>query len=355
MMNLDRVLPLPAAIVLLLLAGACSQTDELPAPEPTAEVTITPATTGDLPVVVTGYGTVEFDPAGQRTLATEIEARVLALEALPGDVVKKGEVVLRLGPSSSTAVEIARVRRDALAAEAAAARARRLRTDGFASDGDVETAESAAKDFKTLADSLESRAGEISSLRAPIAGVVDALFVEPGDLVSPGAQLVRLASHDAVQARVGVEIEDAIRLSDGAPVRLSGIDGGGLTVDSVIRTIDYRVDPASRMTSVFVPIPPGQGLLSGEAVRAELTAEVRRGVVLAPRESVFVDETGPYVFVEVDGKAVLRRVETGVTVRGLTEMVSGLTAGEGVIVEGAAVLSDGMLVREAGAAAGTQP
>jgi membrane fusion protein (multidrug efflux system) len=328
-----------------------------PPPEPVAEVTTIQAVSGDLPVLVDGYGVVEFDPAGQQTLASEIEARVLAVNALPGDFVRRGTVLLHLGPSASAAVEIARVRRDAIAAESAAARARRLRVDGFMSDGDVEAAESAAQDLTALAESLEGRAEEISALHAPIDGILDALFVEPGNLVGPGSQLARLASPDSVQARVSVEIEDVGQLHRGSAVRLFGVDSRSVALDSVVRTIDSRVDPATRMAAVFVPIPAGQGLLPGEAVRAEITAEVRRGVVLVPRESVFLDETGPYVFVSTEGKASLRRVVLGITVQKNTEIQRGLVAGELVIVEGAAVLSDGMRVREAGAASapsGTQ-
>jgi membrane fusion protein (multidrug efflux system) len=75
---------------------------------------------------------------------------------------------------------------------------------------------------------------------------------------------------------------------------------------------------------------------------------VKPGVVLVPRESVFVDETGSYVFVEDQGKATLRRIQTGITVHGSTEITGGLSPGEAVVVEGAAVLSDGMQVRQPG-------
>ncbi|NQV86165.1 MAG: hypothetical protein HQ492_03715 [Woeseiaceae bacterium] len=99
------------------------------------------------------------------------------------------------------------------------------------------------------------------------------------------------------------------------------------------------------MTSIYVAIPPGSGFFAGQAVRAELTAEVRQAVVVVPRQSVFADELGHYVFIEVDGKANLRRVEPGTTVFNKTEIVSGIAAGDTVIVEGAAILANGMKVR----------
>jgi hypothetical protein len=52
---------------------------------------------------------------------------------------------------------------------------------------------------------------------------------------------------------------------------------------------------------------------------------------------------------------MLRRVDAGQTTGNQTEIVAGLAAGEKVIVEGAAVLSDGMLIRQASLPSGQQP
>lgn len=337
-----------------VLAG-CSQPAGEPAPEPVAEVSTAPAVIGDLPVVLTGFGRVEFDPAGQHTLSAEIEARVLEVLARPGDAVSKGSVVLRLGPSSGTGLDLARSRRDALAAQAAAERTRRLRDDGFASDADVEAADTNAQDLAALADSLAGRAGSVSALRSPIDGVVDAVLVAAGDLIPPGAQLVRLASPQAIQARISVEIEDAARLRTGGAVQLERLDPSAETLASSIRLIDHRVDPSTRMASVLVPIPAGHGFLTGEAVSAELVAEVRQGCVLVPRRAVLADEGGSYLFLAADGRAALRRVRAGLTTGEQTEILSGLDGGETVIVEGAAILSDGMRIRLAASAPEPRP
>ena len=115
----------------------------------------------------------------------------------------------------------------------------------------------------------------------------------------------------------------------------------GATVDG----IDYRVDPTSRSASVYVLVPQNAGMLPGEAVRAEITTGVRANVVLVPRHSVFLDESGWFLFVAKDGVAELHRVETGLTVGESTEITSGVAAGDTVVVEGGAILTDGMKVR----------
>lgn len=327
------------------LIAACSRQPDVAVPEPVAEITTVVAAVTDLPVIITGYGNVEFDPKGQRILTSEIEATVLELTALPGDSVKSGDAVVRLVPSSSAGVEVARTRRDANAAIATAARTRRLRADGLASDADVEVSVVAARDLDALATSLESRVGSIKALRSPIDGVVDAILVEPGVIVAPGTALARIASPGSIQARIDVEIEDVGDLTIGDGVRIDGHDRSETSLHTIIRMIDLRVDVVTRMTSVYVTIEPGSGFFAGQAVRAQLTVETKQAVVVVPRQSVFADELGHYVFAVVDGKAELRRVDSGVTVIDQTEIVSGVASGDTIVVEGAAILANGMKVR----------
>lgn len=328
------------------LTTGCSKSSQEPqALEPVAAVTLVDVGVGNLPLLTHSYGAIEFDPSGQHTLTTDIEARVVELKTLPGARVAEGDVILRLGLSSASSLQLAQARRNAQAAQAALARARRLRTDGLASDADVETAQASADDMTALADSLEQRLGAVSNLPAPISGIVTELLVEPGQLVVPGSQLARLSSPDALRARMRVEVEDAAALENGDPVHLTALDRTGAEMETMISSIDLRVDSATRMATVFATVLAGHGLLPGEAIRAEITRAMLRGVVLVPRASVFTDEKGNYVFVASKEKAELRRVTTGATTGDFTQIRNGLSDGEKIVLEGAAILSDGMKIR----------
>jgi membrane fusion protein (multidrug efflux system) len=333
-------------LALLALAG-CGGPEPEVAVEPVALVSLANAVTADIPVVIRGYGSVEFDPASKRTLNAEIEARVLELLATAGDAVEKDQVIVRLVPSTAGDTEVTRARRDAASAQAAAERTRRLRADGLASNADVEAADNTARDLLEQAASLEARSGNILTLRAPVSGVVDGLLAEPGDLVAPGIPIVRLASPDAVRARIGIEVTDAPQLQAGAPVRLRSLDNAATEVDTVISLVDTRIDPVTRMAAAMVDIPAGAGFLAGEAVRADITAGTRAAAVIVPRAAVFEDETGSYVFVAHGDTAGLTRVETGLTNGDNTEILAGIAAGDAIIVEGAATLADGMKIRTA--------
>lgn len=329
----------------LLALCACAKPSEPPVGEPVAEVETATAERGDLAITVAGYGTIDFDPAAQRVLSTEIDARVAAVLVQPGAAVERGQSLLRLGPSSSTGLDLTQAREDAAAARSELARQQRLRADGLASDADVEQAATRARDLAARSAMLSENVGTLRRLRSPMDGVVDRIFVATGDIVAAGGQLLKLAAPDAVQARISLEAEDASRLAVGDPLEISTLDGAAHRAESRISEIDARVDPDTRMATVLASVPSGRGFLAGEAVRAEMVAEVRQDVVLVPREAVLNDETGPYVFLAQQGQAKRRRVQTGEGSRSSTEILSGLAAGDTVITRGNAVLSDGMKLK----------
>ncbi len=336
----------PAAIGLIAFATACSGPAEQVADEPVAEITATPVIVTDLKEVIEGFGVVEFEPSGQNTIAAEIESHVVEILASPGDAVSAGAPVMRISPSSGAGLEIATAVRDASNAEAAAARSRRLRADGLASNADVEAAETNARDLSARAANLQSRADAISTVSAPAAGVIDQIFIAQGDLVPAGSPLARIASPDSIRARIGVEIEDALRLKAGDAASLNALDKGGAADEGLIRNVDRRVDPATRMATVLVDLHAGHGFAAGEAIRAELAVDIKTNAIAAPRKAIFYDENGAHVFVAVNGAAEKRAIDLGIISGDLVEVTRGLAPTDRVIVEGGAVLSDGMKIRE---------
>ncbi|KCZ51936.1 efflux RND transporter periplasmic adaptor subunit [Henriciella sp. AS95] len=346
-----RLFPSIAILTLSLLAG-CSKPSEPPVAEPVARVSTAPAVRGDLPLNVIGYGTVQFDPSRQQVLTTQIESRVAETLVQPGATVDAGSPLLRLAPSSASSLDLTQALADAAGARDELARQQRLRADGLASDGDVERAQTSANDLTARANTLSRNIGDVRTLSAQSSGVVDAVLVSPGDVVPAGSPLVRLSEPDAIQARINFELEDATRLASGDVVHLTGLDGGTHLTDAAIATIDLRVDPATRMTSIIVPLPPGNGFLAGEAVRATAVGDTKSQVILTPRSAVFTDEQGDYVFIDQQGKAERRRVESGETNGDLTEIVSGVSEGEQVVIKGGAILSDGMKLTSGDTATG---
>jgi multidrug efflux system membrane fusion protein len=80
--------------------------------------------------------------------------------------------------------------------------------------------------------------------------------------------------------------------------------------------------------------------------RIKLNTVTYAGRLTISENAIVSDSTGDYVYVVgQDNTVAKRRVDVGVTVDGMAEMRSGLSEGDIVVVEGAAVLTDGARIK----------
>jgi RND family efflux transporter MFP subunit len=341
--------PALAAFLLLPLLAACSKGPADADATPTALVTTTLVARGDIAETVTAYGAVEFNPDAERSLTAPVEAVVTAVLAPAGTTVAAGQPVVSLKLSPASQLDLGKAEADAAAATAAYARAQRLRASGLDSDADVETARAAAASAEQSARSLSSRAGGALVLRAPIAGVVEAVTPAPGDTVATGASVGKVGALSGLRIRLGVEPAAAARLSRNAAVRLSPLAGGPEQTASVL-SIDPRLDAQTRLASVIVRAPGGS-LAPGEPLKGVIVLAEHSGAAVIPRAALLYDQEKPYVFVVAKAAAHRRDVVLGAGDDDRVEVTSGLNVGDRIVVEGASALDDGMAVREGAAAA----
>jgi RND family efflux transporter MFP subunit len=314
---------------------------------PVALVELRPSAARTLDETLTAYGTTEFAPADAATLAVQVESQVSELLVTRGDQVRRGQPLLRLAPSRATGLELGKARRDADLAIAERARMQRLRSEGLATEDDLQAAVNAAASATALRDSLGARTdGDgVQTLDAPRDGIVDVLDVKPGEVLAPGSIAVRIAAADSLQVRVGVEPAQASRVAVGQSVRLEALAGHRAPVSAAVTTVDRRVDPQDRLIAALVRLPPGSGLLPGEGVRAQIRIGKHKDAVAVPRAALLYAGERAYLFVAIDGKAQRREVRAGIRDGDAVEIINGVKPGERVIVTGNSVLEDGMAIR----------
>ena len=340
-----------------VLLAACSGGNEAPAPPASAAVEVAPAALRPMRTLLEAYGTVEFAASDAQTLAVQYEARVARVMVSAGHLVKKGQPLLALAASATSALELDKARRDAEVAAADLARLKRLRESGLATEIEVQTAQSAAGTAKELRDSLTARIGAAHEhvLLAPQDGVVDGLTAAPGDVVPAGTVIARVARADRLRVRLGVEAEDVPAIAAGQKVTISPLYAGATSVAAQIEAIDQRVDAQTRLAAAMVRLPDASGLLPGAPVRAQIEQKASAAALAVPRAAVLYAAEAPYVFV-ADGKIAHRRaVKTGAEDSGYVEIVEGLKAGEPVIIQGNYELEDGMAIRVGGEAPQATP
>ncbi len=212
----------------------------------------------------------------------------------------------------------------------------------------LEQAKSAVAQAEAVYEQV-ARQLDYTSIQAPINGKIEARYVEPGEQVVPGTQVLRLVDARNVQVVAGVperyagDIEIGTLVGVAPPTTRTAPRTGQVTFAGSI------IDPDSRTFEVNVEVENTDGRLKPEMI-AEL-AIVRwtiEDALVIPGNAVTRTENGLSVFVveNHDGNRVaqLREVSLGAEYANQVVITSGLSANEQVVVRGQSTLADQDLV-----------
>ncbi|MBB3999461.1 efflux RND transporter periplasmic adaptor subunit [Aureimonas pseudogalii] len=304
----------------------------------------------------------------------ELRARVAgALEAThfrEGALVARGDLLVTLDPAPFEAA-VLRAQAAVEGAEARLAFAAGERERGLALQGTrtlaasdverrVQAGLEAAADLASARAALRTAELDLSytRIRAPIAGRIGRIEVDPGNLVAAGAGspvLATLVSVDPIYASFDVDEATVGRalaaLPDGRREAVEAIAvemdrGDGSVAAGRIQMIDPAVDPVNGTVRVRASFPnPGGRLMPGQFARLRLGEPQAGPAVLVSERAVGTDQDRKYVLVvDRDDKAEYRSVTLGAAVDGLRIVTEGLDANERVVVNGLQRIRSGALL-----------
>jgi multidrug efflux pump subunit AcrA (membrane-fusion protein) len=184
-----------------------------------------------------------------------------------------------------------------------------------------------------------------AQITAPIAGIVTRRSVDPGDLASPGMPLLEIeqAGEYRLEAAVPESLISAIRVGQQVGVSIESLGESGPTQGRIAQ-INPTADDASRTFTVKVTMGSQSGLRSGLYGQLLLPGGERSGLSV-PSSAVVSRGQMQSVFTVEEGTARLRLVTLGELPDGRYEALSGLTAGDRVVLDPSGV-SDGSPVEE---------
>jgi RND family efflux transporter MFP subunit len=352
---------LAAAALAFVWTGCGGNTDE--ATQATAvnaiPVKASPATRQTIRETLSYTGTVE---AGRKiNITPEMGGKVARILVEEGQRVAEGDLLAELDAS---AIELQLKQAEAALAVAEAnlanaarnkERMDRLKAEKAVSDiqyEQVKLADDAARaqvDQARAAVNLARHGLDVSRMRAPFAGLVASKNAQVGDVVNPmmggfGASGSVLTLVDDFRIKVIVEVSpaDIGRLARGGPAMIRVSNGETAEAGGRITVVNSVADPMSKKFRVEVSAPnPGLALRPGTFGTVLFEVGVRENVLAVPLRAVIDDK---YVFIVVGGKAVRREVALGLRNSESVEVLSGLSEGDRVIVEGAFGLADGIAV-----------
>jgi HlyD family secretion protein len=372
-------------------------------PQPVA-VDLAEVDRGKLRVAVSEEGKAEVrDVYG---VSAPIGGRLLRIQVEAGDPVVAGQTELaRIEPAAPAfldvrtesearaAVEAARAARDLAAAELERAQAelafaaseldrvRKLFGRGTVSQRQLDEAQRAQRvasaQVSTAQAELDVRAHELEvararvlsrpeldemseacecvTLRAPVDGRILRVLQESETVVNAGTLLLEIGDPQDIEIVVDLLSEDAVRVHPG---QRAVIDGwGGPPLEAVVRRVEpygYTKVSALGIEEQRVDVrldlaDPGAAAGLGHGYRVDVSIIFHDAEVLqVPLGALFRDDGDWFVFVAQDGRAVARAVEVGVRNDHAAEVLSGLEAGERVVLYPSDRVADGQRIADRG-------
>ena len=199
---------------------------------------------------------------------------------------------------------------------------------------------------KTALVEQEVRAAGImrdyARLAAPFSGVVISRTAEPGNLATPGAPLLTIEQDGLYRLEASVDESQVASVRVGQAVE-AVIEPSGKTLNTRVSEIVPSVDSASRTYIVKVDLPATLQLRTGMFGRAIFPLGAQK-VVAIPLAALLERGQLQSVFVVEDGVAHTRLVTTGRRAKDAVELLSGLNAGEKVVLPLPPGLQDGARV-----------
>ena len=362
-------------------------------------------------------------PIREVSLRAQVEGRLLNLQVGAGDLVKQGQIVAQLDDSLLlTSVSQAQAELGALQSEVAraqtqvsnaralaeqarvelkqaqvdAARRQTLGNQGAISQQEAELAQTAAQtaqqtlqsaleQIRTEQQAVEAAKGRVAAQQAavaqererrsyaliasPINGVVLEQISEPGNLIQPGGEVLRLGDFSRVKVVVPVSELELANIRVGQQVRVSLDAFPNDSFSGRITRISPAADQAARQVPVEITIPNSNGRIGSGLLARVNFAPTTQERVLVPETALqatgergsrgagteeeekkeSTQPTAGTVFTVTgmgsEAKVQSRRVQVGDRINGQVEILSGLQPGERFVSRSGKPLKAGETVR----------
>ena len=326
-------------------------------------VSTVPAVKRDVPITLEATGTVV--PASTVEVRPQATSLITRVHIREGQFVRVGEPLFSLDARPDEA-NVARVRAQMARDEAALAdaqrqlaRSRELLAQNFVSQGAVDAAQTAVESqaAAVAADraALESARLSLSYMRvnAPGAGRVGAINVFPGSSVQANqTTLVTITQLDPINVAFNLpqrNLGDGLTAAqgEGGAVTATLPEKGG-SFSGRLQFVDNNVDAASGTVKVKAQFAnKEQKLWPGAFVNVSMVVRTLKDAIVVPQAAIIQNQRGTIVYV-VDNQtktAAVRPVQL-VAAQGDDAVVTGLRAGERVVLDGRQNLRPGSAVVE---------
>lgn len=289
-------------------------------------------------------GTVE--PSDMVYVMPKASGEVTEVYVKAGDLVQEGQKLCHIDTKQ---VDAARISMDTAAVSLKDAQKNLERMSALYESGDIskqqyEQAQSSCNLSRLQHQSAKLNYNnqlEFSTVTAPISGVVENFNVEAHNGISPQTTICVISGEGtkAVSFYVSDRVLSGLRMGDSVTV-----DKDGGSCQGVVTEINTMVDPNTGLFKIKAALDQADNLATGSQVKLHAVTERADQVMTIPTDAVYYENSRPNVYLYQDGVVREVPIETGLYNSEKTEVKSGLTLQDQVIVTWSSELFDGSKV-----------
>ncbi len=334
----------PVALVLSasLLLTACGQQENI-SPPPRSVLVQAAAPGGAAATVYTG----EVRARHEIDLAFRVGGKIISRHVDTGALVKPGQALAKLDPADlQLALQAARAQLSSAESEYLTSKAEAARYADLAGKKFVSQAACDAKEnaFRSAQGKLEQARAQAATsgnqaaygtLASEQGGVITAVLVEAGQVVSPGQPVMRLARPEEKEIAISIPEGRIAEIRAASQIAVNLWADADKLIKGELRELAPAADAATRTYAARIRLldPPASVQL-GMTARVLLGGVPSDAPIVVPLTAVVDQGQGPAVWVAVDNKAQRRPVEVRQFREDGAVIASGLKTGELVIVAG---------------------
>ena len=299
-----------------------------PSPASQSSTRLVTASVGSVQSTVSTTGTLA--PATSLDLNFQNAGTLTSVAVKAGDTVAAGQILATIDDAA------AKVDLETAQANLMAAQAKRTQPDGTTTVDAVAVAQATAAMHQAQLDVADAqKALDATTLKAPIAGTITALNYTVGQSVSSGSTtFATLVDPTKMVAAVSWAEADAGQISVGQAATVTidslsrSVQGSVTSIDTTATVVSNVVTYAGVVTLAEVPA----GVKSGMSATVNVVTAGKTGVIAIPSAAVTTKGGTSTVTVWANGQSATRAVTLGLKGDNTTEIVSGLSAGDQVVM-----------------------
>lgn len=201
------------------------------------------------------------------------------------------------------------------------------------SQQEYDTSLTALNTLKAQSDVIKAQIAK-TEIRAPFSGTIGLRNVSPGGYLSPNTAIASLVNIDPAKVTFSVPERYLPLINKGTKVTFT-VETSRENFNATVYAIEPSIDAGSRTITVRAKAPNPKGLLTaGGFAKINLALDKIANTIMVPTECVIPDLKTSKVFIVHNGLATARPVKTDLRTDTKIQIISGLKAGDSLIVSG---------------------